>query len=92
MIAKTIRINGHVQGVFFRRQSKDKADELGVTGSVRNCEDGTVEIHAEGEPEAVAKFIDWCHEGPRGAMVESVQMEDAESKDYASFDITDKST
>ena len=91
MIAKNIRINGLVQGVFFRATTKEKADELGIKGWVRNCRrrnDG-VKIFAEGDEESMKKFLDWCHEGTSGAQVEEVEIADAKEENSTSFEVTE---
>lgn len=67
-----LRISGTVQGVFFRASTKKKAEELGITGWVQNCSDGTVEIEAHGSDAAMQEFIDWCHIGPEMASVENI--------------------
>lgn len=67
-------ISGRVQGVFFRAETKRKADELGLTGWVRNNPDGTVEAVAEGELDMLERFIEWCHEGPSRASVSGVEV------------------
>jgi acylphosphatase len=72
MPARRIRITGTVQGVFFRSRAKEKADELGLAGWVRNTEDGAVEMHVEGAAEALRQFEGWCKKGPPGARVASV--------------------
>ena len=64
-----IIVHGQVQGVFFRALAQTQASELGVTGWVRNLQDGTVEVHAEGDQEALGEFIKWCHKGPSHAKV-----------------------
>ncbi|MBT4119340.1 MAG: acylphosphatase [Candidatus Peribacter sp.] len=91
MIAKQIRVNGLVQGVFFRVSTKEKADELGVKGWVRNCRrrSDSVKIFAEGEEEAIQKFLDWCHKGPENAEVEEVEVAVAKPKNSSSFEVTD---
>ena len=65
-------IEGIVQGVFFRANTKETAERNGVHGWVRNRPDGTVEAVLEGEEEMVKKVIEWCHKGPIGAVVENV--------------------
>lgn len=55
-----LRIKGRVQGVFFRASAKESAMNLGITGWVKNQPDGTVETVAEGEQEALDRFIEWC--------------------------------
>ncbi|MHB0885982.1 MAG: acylphosphatase [Bacillota bacterium] len=66
-------IAGHVQGVSFRYYARRTAASLGVTGWVRNLQNGRVEAVAEGEPDAVQAFVDWCHRGPPAARVTSVE-------------------
>lgn len=68
-----IRIEGMVQGVWYRYSTQHKALELGVSGWVRNCLDGSVECLAEGERDKVEALIRWCHHGPPGARVGKVQ-------------------
>ena len=87
MRAKSIRIKGRVQGVFYRATAHMQAMTLGVTGWARNNPDGSVEIHAEGEPEALEAFTDWCRKGPEGAEVQSVEITDAKAENSPSFEI-----
>lgn len=77
MIARTIRIEGHVQGVFFRDWAVRAAEALGVSGWVRNRADGCVEVYALGEPEQVERFQDRLREGPDAARVDRILVEDA---------------
>lgn len=65
-------IHGKVQGVFFRASARDKANELGLKGWIRNNSDGSVEIIAEGERVDLEKFTEWCHQGPRHSTVNHV--------------------
>ena len=67
--------------------AKERAEELGVFGSVQNCPDGTVCIEAEGEQEALDVLVTWCQEGPSAAEVERVDVTGGEQKGYESFDI-----
>jgi acylphosphatase len=67
-----VRIEGLVQGVFYRYSTQQKARELGVQGWVRNLRDGSVECLLEGERDAVEALIRWCHHGPPRGHVESV--------------------
>jgi len=67
-------IHGLVQGVWFRSSTKDEADRLGVTGWVRNLPDGSVEALFEGQKKQVEAIVGWCHRGPAGAEVNSVDI------------------
>lgn len=67
-------ISGKVQGVFFRHNTKKKAIELGIKGWVKNLEDD-VEVVAEGNEGRLKELIEWCHQGPKGASVDNIQME-----------------
>lgn len=67
--------HGCVQGVFFRASAQDEAEHLGLTGWVRNCPDGSVEIMAEGDTQAVDDFQAWCQHGPPYATVRNVEMD-----------------
>ena len=68
-------IAGRVQGVFFRASTGEKADELGLTGWVRNTRDGSVEAVFEGEEGAVDEMLAWCHKGPSLAKVTKVSVD-----------------
>ncbi len=67
MSGRRLRIHGRVQGVFFRNWTRDKARALGVRGWVRNRLDGSVELVAYGEDEAVEVLIAACRTGPPAA-------------------------
>lgn len=87
MKACTIRVSGQVQGVFFRASTKDVADRLGVRGHVRNEEDGTVFIEAEGDDAAVDQLVQWCHQGPPRARVKSVDVKVVQLKGFKEFSV-----
>jgi acylphosphatase len=67
-------VSGKVQGVFFRSSTKDKADELGLSGWVKNLQDGRVEAVFEGEEGMVEKMVEWCRRGPEYARVATVEV------------------
>ena len=87
MIARHVRITGRVQGVFFRAWMREHADRLGVTGWVRNCPDGRVEAHVEGEEAAVEQMIEHIRQGPPAARVEDVRLWDVELFDFDGFEV-----
>ena len=67
-------VSGRVQGVFFRAETADLANRLGLTGWVRNLSDGRVEALFEGEKEDVEKALDFCRRGPPGARVRNLDV------------------
>ena len=67
-------IKGKVQGVFYRVTAQEKAQQLHLTGWVKNTIEGHVEAVASGEQVAVDQFISWCKKGPSKANVEEVQV------------------
>ena len=78
---------GKVQGVFFRALTKEKADELGITGFVRNEPDGCVYIEAEADEKILQQFMDWCRQGPSRARVEKMEVSEGEGKAFARFEV-----
>ncbi|WP_370584507.1 acylphosphatase [Parapedobacter sp. ISTM3] len=86
-----ITVYGKVQGVYFRLTTKAVADQLGVKGTARNKPEGTVYIEAEGDSFALESFLEWCQEGPEGAVVEKVDCEEGEMKNYRNFEVIRKS-
>ena len=87
LVARHVSITGRVQGVFFRAWMREQAEELRVTGWVRNCPDGRVDSHIEGEEEAVQQLIDRLHRGPPAAKVDDVQVWDVETFDFDDFEV-----
>lgn len=70
-----LRVSGRVQMVNFRYYASEEARRSGVTGWIRNREDGEVEIVAEGPADAVSRFAAWCRRGPAAARVSGVAEE-----------------
>jgi acylphosphatase len=82
-------IEGRVQGVCYRMFARGEASRLGIDGWVRNCSDGSVEIVAEGEEDAIAGFLAWCREGPPHACVTRVIDEYSDATgEFQGFGIT----
>ncbi|NUP09982.1 MAG: acylphosphatase [Polyangiaceae bacterium] len=67
-------VRGRVQGVFFRASAQREAKRLGLTGWVRNRQDGSVEMCVEGDEEALKEIVAWAHRGPTAARVEKVDV------------------
>jgi len=82
-----IIVSGKVQGVFYRASAKEKADEWGVRGFVRNEKNGDVYIEAEASEEIVYKFIKWCNQGPLRAKVDNIDAKPGVIVGYTQFEI-----
>ncbi|HYG04611.1 MAG TPA: acylphosphatase [Chryseosolibacter sp.] len=87
MKSYSVHIKGKVQGVFFRASTKEQADALGITGFVRNEEDGSVYIEAAGSDDAIEAFLRWCRQGPPRARVDHCEVNEVSFKDFSSFEI-----
>lgn len=83
--AVKVRIRGQVQGVFFRAWIKEKANELGIQGWVRNRLDGTVEALFVADKQAVDEMVKAVREGPPNAKVDGVTTESAPGLTEAGF-------
>ena len=70
----SVVITGYVQGVFYRQSTKEKAQELGVFGWVKNCPDGSVKAMFQGEDVHVEAMVSWCWDGPENARVDHVSI------------------
>ena len=86
-VGRRVRVSGRVQGVFFRGWTRDEARQLGVAGWVRNCLDGSVEAHLEGEEAAVDQLIAMMRSGPSGAEVDDLTVDDASAEQLKSFEV-----
>ena len=74
-----LTVHGRVQGVFFRKHVKEKADKLGVKGYVKNGADGnTLEVVAEGEEQQLKELLKFCKIGPTAAKVDHVDFHESE--------------
>ena len=83
-----VYVAGQVQGVFFRDSTREKAEQLGLTGWVKNLPDGRVEALFEGPSERIREMIRWCEQGPPHAEVEDVDTQFAVSEgDLTSFEV-----
>lgn len=82
-----ITVKGLVQGVFFRKHTKEIAQSHGIRGFVHNKNDGSVYIEASGTMEQIQQLINWCNKGPRNANVTSVNVSDIIPQEYHKFDI-----
>lgn len=81
-------ISGRVQGVSYRMSAWEKARQLGLSGWVRNLNDGRVEMIIEGDTSLLEQMTDWAGQGPRFASVTNVDVsEEKVSGDLEDFEI-----
>lgn len=81
-------VSGRVQGVFYRKNTEEQARSLGLTGWVRNLDDGRVEVLAEGSKDKLERLLEWCHKGPAKARVDSVDHVWEDAKDeFTAFSV-----
>lgn len=80
-----LRISGRVQGVYFRHHTNKEANRLGLKGFVRNLEDGSVEVVAEGNEDKINELIEFCKKGPEHAYVENLEVKYEEPKNEFEF-------
>jgi acylphosphatase len=74
MISRQILVSGNVQGVFFRESTRQIADELMLSGFVRNLRDGRVEVHVIGDDANIQSLIKWLKIGPKLAKVSTIKV------------------
>lgn len=82
-----VHVSGNVQGVAYRANTEETAKKRGVSGWVRNTEDGRVEAVFEGDPRTVEAMIGWCHTGSPRADVEDVTVEYEEPRSADGFHV-----
>jgi len=83
-----LRIEGNVQGVFFRASALEEANRLNLKGWVKNTPDGSVEVVAEGKRASIDQLVDWCRVGPPGAHVHKVNVDwEVFKKEFETFRI-----
>lgn len=81
-------IKGIVQGVGYRMSAYDAAVDLGITGWVRNLQDGHVEVLAESDKATLEQFVAWAKTGPAYAVVSEVEKEEfTATGEFTSFQI-----
>jgi len=73
MERRLFRIEGRVQGVWFRESTRREAIGLGITGYAKNMADGSVQVLACGEPGALDRLKNWLKQGPPMARVDKVE-------------------
>lgn len=83
--AVQVVVSGRVQGVGFRWSALERAEALGINGWVRNLSDGSVEVWAEGQTEAVAEMIAWLRHGPAWASVHQCRVSEQSSLGLSGF-------
>ena len=70
-----VTISGHVQGVYFRANTRDRAKRFGLKGWVKNLANGNVKAVLEGDENDIESLINWFHKGPPMARVDDVKVD-----------------
>ena len=78
-------VKGKVQGVFYRATAKKIADEIGITGWIKNTPDDCVEIVASGLQQALQQFIEWCRKDRQERKVSEVKVAEMEEETFDEF-------
>ena len=87
LLTRSMLVKGRVQGVNYRNAARKKAEELGIGGTVRNCEDGSVEIIATATPDQLDAFRNWAYIGPALAEVEEIVSQELPLQTFREFAI-----
>ena len=86
-VRRRVVVSGRVQGVWFRQSCADEARLRGVSGWVRNRDDGAVEAVFEGSADAVGAMVSWCRSGPPRAQVDHVEASDQDPEGLSGFQV-----
>jgi acylphosphatase len=86
-VGRHLLLTGHVQGVFFRAWAQGEARELGVSGWIRNCPDGSVEAHLSGDENAVERMVARMRRGPSNARIENFTIEEVPPESPGRFEV-----
>ena len=87
MLTYSITISGKVQGVFFRQTARERASALGISGSVKNNDNGEVKIIATGTKDQLDDFLNWCRQGPPKAIVDNVNFKEIPLQEFERFSV-----
>ena len=86
---REIIVKGKVQGVYYRKSAQIQANFLHVNGKIKNLENGDVLIRVEGDLPHLELFIQWCWQGPPGAKVSSVLVQEIHwPEKFSDFEIS----
>ncbi|MEO7263809.1 MAG: acylphosphatase [Ferruginibacter sp.] len=80
-----LRIQGDVQGVFYRASAKKIAEEIGVKGWIKNTANGNVEALVSASEDQLKQFKAWCSKGPAKALVTRLEETEQEEISFAEF-------
>ena len=82
-----LTIRGKVQGVFFLKSTHEEALRLGLSGTVGNLSDGSVQVHVQGDVVQVEKLLQWCRTGPPRAVVSSFETKGLPIANFSGFTV-----
>lgn len=82
-----IKVSGRVQGVWFRKYTREAAVSFGIRGFVENASDGSVYLEAEGSPEELKQLLEWLQDGSPLSRVDEVRFDEGPVTGFTSFEI-----
>lgn len=88
VVCARVRVNGRVQGVYFRQKTAREARSVGASGWVRNLPDGSVEAVVEGTRPAVDRVVRFMSDGPPRARVDEVEVTWGQPRGESGFSVT----
>jgi acylphosphatase len=86
-VRRRVVVQGSVQGVNFREETRREAERAGLAGWVTNNDDGSVEAAFEGDADSVERVVDWCRSGPASAEVENVEETEEDPEGESGFEV-----
>lgn len=87
-VAVRVIVSGRVQGVGFRAATRERADDAGLAGWVRNAPDGSVEAHLQGEAARISEVLAWIRAGgPPAGRVDALEARDVPVEDLVRFSV-----
>ena len=78
-------ISGKVQGVFFRANSRKKAEELGLKGYAKNIDNGSVEVVVQGKDDKIKLLVEFLKASPGYSNVDSIKIKNKEFENLKDF-------
>ncbi len=86
MRAIDVKVFGDVKGIGFDYETKKEADELGITGWVKNNEENSIIFHCEGDEEKIEELKNWLEQGHHTAKIDKIYFKNSKIKGFENFE------